>query len=110
VLTPIFLISVALYGLAGLFNGPIYPMIMAIGGNIYPHRLAALSGSLAAAAVVGSVAYPPLVGIMASHIGIRAGLLGAGILGIPAAAGLLGARVAADRLRVQQEPPAQAAS
>jgi fucose permease len=110
VLTPVFPLSVALYGLAGLFNGPIFPMIMAIGGNIYPHRLAALSGSLAASAVVGSLAYPPLVGILASHIGLRAGLLGAGILGIPAAVGVLGARVAADRLRLHQEPPAEAAS
>jgi MFS family permease len=110
VLTPVFPAAVALYGLAGLFNGPIFPMIMAIGGNIYPHRLAALSGSLAASAVVGSVAYPPLVGIMASHVGLRAGLLGAGILGIPAAAGVIGARIAADRLRLEQQPPAEAAS
>lgn len=94
-LVPVFPLSVALFGLTGLFYGPVYPMIMAIGGNLYPHRIAALSGSIGAAAVVGSVFYPPLIGFMATHIGLRAGLLGAGVLGVPAALAIVGARAAA---------------
>jgi fucose permease len=80
-----------------MFFGPIYPMIMALGGNIYPRRLAALSGSLSAAAVAGSIVYPPLMGVMAAHIGLRAGMVGAALLGIPMALALLGARAAARR-------------
>jgi fucose permease len=96
-LVPVFPLSVILFGFAGLFYGPVYPMIMAIGGNLYPHRIAALSGSIGAAAVVGSVFYPPLIGFMATHVGLRAGLLGAGVLGVPAALAIIGARAAARR-------------
>jgi fucose permease len=96
-LVPVFPLSVVLFGFAGLFYGPVYPMIMAIGGNLYPHRIAALSGSIGAAAVVGSVFYPPLIGFMATHVGLRTGLLGAGVLGVPAALAIIGARAAARR-------------
>jgi FHS family glucose/mannose:H+ symporter-like MFS transporter len=85
ILTPNLLLSAALFGLTGLFYGPIYPMIMAIGGAIYPHRLARLSGSLAASAVVGVLAYPPIIGLMSASLGVRAGLLGAAALGVPMA-------------------------
>lgn len=94
---PFFPLSVVLFGFAGLFYGPVYPMIMAIGGNFYPHRIAALSGSIGAAAVVGSVFYPPLIGFMATHVGLRTGLVGAGVLGVPAALAIVGARAAAGR-------------
>ena len=85
ILVPSLPLSAALFGLTGLFYGPIYPMIMAIGGAIYPHRLARLSGSLAASAVLGALAYPPIIGLMSASLGIRAGLLGAGALGVPMA-------------------------
>lgn len=104
-LVPVFPLSVVLFGFAGLFYGPVYPMIMAIGGNLYPHRIAALSGSIGAAAVVGSVFYPPLIGFMATHVGLRAGLLGAGVLGLPAALAIIGARITARRVA----PPETAA-
>jgi fucose permease len=90
-------LAAACFGLAGLFSGPIYPMIIALGGNIYPHRLATLSGSLAAAAVVGSLIYPPLIGLMAAGIGIRGGLMGAALLGVPEAMGIVVARTTAHR-------------
>lgn len=64
-------------------------MIIALGGNIYPHRLAALSGSLTTSAVAGSVVYPPLMGVLASTIGLAGGLAGAALLGIPATAGII---------------------
>jgi MFS family permease len=69
-------------------------MIMALGGNIYPHRLAVLSGGLTTAAVVGGLVYPPLIGILESHIGLRSGMMGAALLGIPAALSLGAARLA----------------
>lgn len=104
-LVPLFPLSVVLFGFAGLFYGPVYPMIMAIGGNLYPHRIAALSGSIGAAAVAGSIVYPPLIGFMATHVGLRTSLLGAGVLGVPAALAIIGARAAARRAA----PPEQVA-
>lgn len=90
-------LTAALFALTGLFCGPIYPMIMALGGNLYPRRLAALSGALSGSAVAGSIIYPPLMGLMAAHIGLRGGMIGAALLGLPAALGIIGARAAARR-------------
>jgi fucose permease len=103
ILTPSLPLSAGLFALTGLFYGPIYPMIMAIGGAIYPHRLARLSGSLAAAAVVGGLAYPPLIGLMSASLGVRAGLLGAGALGLPMAIAI--ALAAGFRLRGRRALP-----
>jgi fucose permease len=75
-----------------MFFGPIFPMIMALGGNIYPHRLAALGGSLTTAAVVGGLIYPPLMGLLESRIGLGGGMIGAALLGIPMAGAVLFAR------------------
>jgi len=99
VLSPSFPLTAALFALTGLFCGPIYPMIMALGGDLYPRRLAALSGTLSGAAVVGSVVYPPLMGLMAAGIGLRGGMIGAALLGVPAALGIVLARAAARRER-----------
>ena len=92
VLAPSIAWTAALFALAGLFFGPGYPMIMALGGNLYPHRLSALSGGLTTAAVIGSLVYPPLMGIMAAHIGLRGGMIGAGLLGVPTALAIVAAR------------------
>lgn len=83
-------LALALYGLTGLFFGPIFPMIMVIGGKLYPHRLSLLSGSLSAAATIGAVVYPGLMGYLSVRVGIRFGMLGAAALGLAAAA-VLGA-------------------
>jgi fucose permease len=91
---------VALFGLAGLFSGPVFPMIVAVGGNIYPKRLSALSGGLTASAVAGGLIYPPFVGLMAGVIGIRGGLFGAALLGIPQVLGIAVARKTAYRASV----------
>jgi MFS transporter, FHS family, glucose/mannose:H+ symporter len=96
VLAPLEL-ALVLYALAGACFGPVYPMIMVIGGDLYPRRLSALSGGLTAAAFVGGLIYPPLIGLLAAPVGIGAGLLGAAALGIPTAAGLLIARSAVSR-------------
>jgi FHS family glucose/mannose:H+ symporter-like MFS transporter len=101
VVVPWFPLSLAFFGLSGLFNGPTYPMIMAIGGQLYPHRLARLSGGLTAGGSLGTLVYPPLMGLMAAQVGLRVGMLGAAALGIPAAACLILARLSA---RAPQAP------
>lgn len=93
VLSPWLIPAFALYGLAGLFYGPVYPMIMAIGGLVYPRRLATLAGSLTTAGSAGSIIYPPLMGLMASGVGLQIALLGAAALGILSAGGVLASRV-----------------
>src|SRR5205823_2892767 len=57
-----------LFGIGGLLLGPIYPMLMTIGGGLYPSRLATLSGGLAGAAILGAVVYPPLMGVVAANL------------------------------------------
>jgi fucose permease len=47
--------SIALFVLSGFFFGPVYPMIMAIAGELYPNRIAAVTGTLAGSAVVGGI-------------------------------------------------------
>jgi fucose permease len=89
VLSPWLPLAALLFGLTGIFFGPVYPTIMAIGGNVYPSRLAALSGGLAASAMAGSMIYPPIMGLLAASVGLRAGMLGAALLGLPATVGLL---------------------
>jgi fucose permease len=92
VIVPWYPLVAALFALSGLFYGPVYPMIMALGGNIYPHRLSALSGSLTTAAAVGVIVYPASMGFLASQIGLRGGMIGAALLGLPTAAAIIIAR------------------
>lgn len=97
VLAPWLAASALLFALTGMFFGPIFPMIMTLGGNIYPNRLAALGGSLTTAAVVGGLIYPPLMGILESRIGLSGGMIGAALLGVPMAGAILLARGASAR-------------
>ena len=107
-IVPVLPLVFLLYALAGLFLGPIYPMLMVIGGAFYPHRLAVLTGSLATAAVVGSLVYPPLMGLMAENLGIRTGMIGTGLLQIVAALALFGAMLYAWRSKTaQKEAPSR---
>jgi fucose permease len=96
VVVPVTAVRAVLFGLVGIFFGPIYPMVMAIGGDLYPRRLAALSGGLSAAAIAGSIVYPPLMGMLAGRVGLSAGMVGAALLGIPMSIGLLVARRCSD--------------
>ena len=87
--------SVVLFGLVGFASGPIYPLIMAIGGDRYPDRSAAVSGFLAGSAVLGSIAYPPVMGLMSVTIGLPAAMFGTALLALACAAALtLSGRVA----------------
>jgi MFS family permease len=70
-----------------------------------------LGVGLGAAAVVGSVVYPPLIGLMATPMGLRAGLVGAGLLGVPTALAIMTACAIARRsAAVPEDPALEAAS
>jgi fucose permease len=95
--TPV--VSLILYGLAGVAYGPIFPMIMVLGGRLYPHRLAVLSGSLTAASTIGATVYPGFMGFVAAHYGLGFGLLGAAALGLPGVLAIAGAVMLQSRRR-----------
>jgi fucose permease len=91
-------VSTALFALSGFAFGPVYPMIMTIGGALYPRRIAAVTGGLAGSAVVGGIIYPPLMGFISDEAGIGVAMFGAGLLGVACAMALVGATVASRRL------------
>lgn len=74
-----------LFMLAGLAFGPVYPMIMSLGGSLAPHRAAAVAGVITAAGVAGAVSYPPLMGVIGEVAGLGAAMAGAAVLAIGAA-------------------------
>jgi fucose permease len=73
-------LRIGLFLAAGFAFGPVYPMIMAVAGSLFPHRAAAVAGIVTSAGVVGSVSYPPLMGLIAGYAGLGAGMLGAATL------------------------------
>ena len=68
--------SIALFALAGVASGPVFPMIVALGGERYPDRSAAVGGSLTGMAIFGSILYPPAMGFLSVSIGLTAAMLG----------------------------------
>jgi fucose permease len=84
-------VAIVAIALAGFASGPVFPLIIAIGGELYPARVAAVAGTLTAVAVVGGVVYPPLIGVMSGSIGLGAGLLGGAMLSIAGAVSILAA-------------------
>ena len=89
VLVPTLQLSILLFALVGFTSGPVYPLVMAIGGDRFPDRAAAMSGILAAAAIIGSLAYPPLMGVMSVTVGLQAAMLGTAVFGACAAVALV---------------------
>lgn len=75
-------LAILAFAVAGFASGPVFPMIVAIGGELYPDRLSATTGTLTGAAVVGGTLYPPLIGFMSAGFGIATGLLGAAVLSV----------------------------
>ncbi len=73
-------VRIVLFLAAGFAFGPVYPMIMSVAGSLFPHRAAAVAGIVTSAGVVGSITYPPLMGLIASVVGLGAGMLGAALL------------------------------
>jgi fucose permease len=69
-------LSIAAFAAAGVASGPVFPMIIAIGGDRYPQRSAAVGGSLAGMAVIGSTIYPPAMGFLSVAVGLAVAMLG----------------------------------
>jgi fucose permease len=84
--------SIVLFTVAGFASGPVFPLIVAIGGERHPGRSAAVSGFLTGAAVIGSVIYPPIMGFLSVNVGLAVAMLGTGLLSLAAAGALLLAR------------------
>jgi fucose permease len=100
VVVPSLPLSIVAFAAAGVASGPVFPMIVAIGGDRYPERSAAVGGSLAAMAVVGTTAYPPVMGFLSVTVGITAAMLGTVPLAIASALALVAfGRVAGRRSR-----------
>jgi fucose permease len=89
VVVPSLPLSIACFALAGVASGPIFPMIVAIGGDRYPERSAAVGGSLAGMAVFGSVVYPPTMGFLSVTVGLGFAMFGSGLLAFASAAALV---------------------
>jgi fucose permease len=88
-------VRIGLFLAAGFAFGPVYPMIMAVAGSLFPHRAAAVAGIVTSAGVAGSITYPPLMGVIAGFAGLGAGMIGVAALilfsgGTVAVAGRLG--------------------
>jgi FHS family glucose/mannose:H+ symporter-like MFS transporter len=90
--------AVLCFALAGFAAGPVYPMIMAIGGSLYPGRASMVSSVLASAAVVGSIVYPPIMGVVSEAAGLWFSMLGAALFAF-AAAGCIWAAARLGRAR-----------
>lgn len=99
-------VQIALFAAVGFGLGPVYPMIMAIAGGYYPHRAAAVSGLLTAAAVAGSIVYPPLMGLMSEVAGLGAGMAGAVILSVVCGIAIVVAGRGASRRPTAERVPA----
>jgi fucose permease len=92
VLVPSMGASIALFAVVGFASGPVFPLIIAIGGERHPGRAAAVSGFLTAAAVAGGVIYPPVMGFLSVNVGLAVAMFGTGILAFACAGALLLAR------------------
>jgi fucose permease len=92
VLVPSLPLSIAGFATVGFAMGPIFPMIMAIGGERFPERSAAVGGLLTTAAVVGGVIYPSIMGPLSDSVGLPVAMLGTALMGFLCAACLFAAR------------------
>ena len=82
VLVPSLPASIVLFGVVGFAFGPVYPLIMAVAGDRYPARSAAVSGLLSGIAVIGAILYPPLMGFLSVGLGLGVAMLGAAVLAL----------------------------
>jgi len=82
VVVPALPASIVLFGVVGFAFGPVYPLIMAVGGDLYPARSAAVSGFLSGFAVIGAILYPPVMGFVSVGVGLGAAMTGAAVLAL----------------------------
>ena len=95
ILAPELGVSIALFAAAGVASGPVFPMIVAVGGDRYPGRSAAVSGLLGGMAVMGSIIYPPVMGFLSVTVGLTVAMVGSAVLGFAC----MGALILAGRSR-----------
>jgi fucose permease len=100
VLVPSVPVSIALFGLVGFAFGPVYPLIVTIGGERFPGRSSSVGGFLAGTSVVGAIAYPPVVGLVSVSAGLPVAMIGTAILGF----GCAGALVLASNMLGERRP------
>ncbi len=89
ILAPSLPLSIAAFGVAGIASGPVFPMIVALGGERYPERSAAVGGALTGMAVAGSVLYPPAMGFLSVTVGLTVAMLGTVLMGLASAVALV---------------------
>lgn len=92
-------VAAACFAVAGFAAGPVYPMIMAIGGSRHPGQTGLVASVLATAGILGSIVFPPLMGVMSNVAGLRVAMGGAGLAGIVAVLGIAAGSRLADRRR-----------
>jgi fucose permease len=72
-------LSIGLFAVAGFAFGPVFPGVILLGGRI-PGRPDAVTGVLASTAVVGSIVYPPLMGVISLGPGLAVAMAGTAVL------------------------------
>ena len=72
--------SIVLFGVVGFAFGPVYPLIMAVAGDRFPARAAAVSGFLSGFAIIGAIVYPPVMGFVSEGAGLGVAMGGAAAL------------------------------
>jgi fucose permease len=97
VAAPALPLSIALFALAGAASGPVFPMIVALGGERFPERSAAVGGTLVGFAVVGSTVYPPAIGFLSVTVGLPIAMAGNALLCLVGGGALLAFGRAKDR-------------
>ena len=108
VMAPTQPLSIAAFAAAGVASGPVFPMIVAIGGERYPDRSAAVGGSLTGLAVIGATVYPPAMGFLSVSVGLTVAMLGNVILGLACALALRGFATAVPQPGRLRRPPDRA--
>jgi fucose permease len=89
IVAPSLPVSIGLFALAGVASGPIFPMIIAIGGERYRDRSTAVSGFLGGTGVIGSIVYPPIMGFLSVTVGLMVAMLGNAVLAFACAVALV---------------------
>ncbi len=85
VAAPSLQLSIVLFAVAGFAFGPVYPLIMAVAGDRFPGRSAAVTGFLSGCAVIGAIVYPPAMGFLSVGPGLGVAIVGAAGLSLGAA-------------------------
>jgi len=109
ILIPVLPVSIGLFALSGLASGPIFPMIVALGGERFPERSAAVSGFLTGMGVIGGTIYPPAMGLLSVTVGLPVAMFGNVVLAVACAIALVAVRWSLDEGRAQGPPSPGAA-